>query len=145
MERVNNLTQRLYGELGFSEELFNGTADEKMTLNYYNRTVEPILSAIVDGMKWAFLTQTARTQHQDIVAVRDPFRLVPVEQLAEIADKFTRNEILSSNEMRQVIGFAPVKDPKADELRNSNLNQSSDEEQQQKPIPEVKSKEEESE
>ena len=126
MEQVNNLTTRFYGELGFTEELFNGSADEKTTLNYYNRTVEPILSAIVDSMRATFLTKTARTQHQSIIYVRDPFKLVPVEQLAEIADKFTRNAILSSNEFRQIIGYKPVKDPDADKLRNKNLNQTSE-------------------
>jgi hypothetical protein len=95
-------------------------------LNYHNRTIEPILSAIVDEMRRKFLTKTARTQGQSIVFFRDPFKLVPVNQLADIADKFTRNEILSSNEVRQIIGYKPVDDPKADELRNKNLNEQAD-------------------
>ena len=101
----------------------NGTADEKTMLNYNNRTIEPILSAIVDEMKRKFLTKTARTQLQTIMFFRDPFRLVPVNDIAEIADKFTRNEILTSNEIRQLIGMKPSDDPKADKLINSNLNQ----------------------
>lgn len=120
--QIEYLTEMLYGQLGITKEVMDGTADEKTMLNYYNRTIEPILSAIVDEMKRKFLTQTARTQHQSIVFFRDPFRLVPVNELAEIADKFTRNEILTSNEFRQIIGRKPSKDPSADELRNSNLN-----------------------
>ncbi len=99
----------------------NGTADEKVMLNYYNRTVEPILTAIVEAMRRTFLTKTARAQKQSILAYRDPFKLVPINDIAEIADKFTRNEILTSNEFRQFIGVRPSKDPKADELRNSNM------------------------
>lgn len=120
--QIEYLTEMLYGQLGITKEVMDGTADEKTMLNYYNRTIEPILSSIVDEMKRKFLTQTARTQHQSIVFFRDPFRLVPVNELAEIADKFTRNEILTSNEFRQIIGRKPSKDPSADELRNSNLN-----------------------
>lgn len=107
--------------MGITEDVFKGTADEKVMLNYYNRTIEPILSAIALEFKRKFLTKTARTQHQSIEFFRDPFRLVPVNDIAEIADKFTRNEIMTSNEFRQVIGMKPSDDPKADELRNSNL------------------------
>lgn len=122
LNQVTYLTQMLYGQLGLTEEIFKGTADEKTMLNYYNRTVEPILSAIADSMKRTFLTKTARTQLQSIVFIRDPFRLVPISDIAEIADKFTRNEILSSNDVRAIIGLKPSEDPKADELRNKNLN-----------------------
>lgn len=122
MNQITYLTSMLYGQLGITEEVINGTADEKTMLNYYNRTIEPILSAIVDEMKRKFLTKTARSQGQSIMFFRDPFRLVPVEELANMADKFTRNEIVSSNEMRSAIGLKPVKDPRADELRNKNLN-----------------------
>lgn len=123
-EQVDYLTNMLYFQLGLDETVFNGTADEKTMLNYYNRTIEPILSAITDNMHRKFLTKTARTQGQSIKFFRDPFRLVPVEQMAEIADKFTRNEILSPNEIRAIIGYKPVDDPQADELRNRNLNKS---------------------
>ena len=112
----------LYSQLGITQSILDGTADEKTMLNYYNRTTEPIISAIVDDMKRKFLTKTARTQGQSIMFFRDPFKLVPVASIAEIADKFTRNEITSSNEIRQVIGMKPSTDPKADELRNKNLN-----------------------
>jgi hypothetical protein len=122
MTQITYLTSMLYGQLGMTESIFDGTADEKTMLNYYNRTIEPILSSITDGMRWKFLTKTARTQNQTIAAYRDPFRLVPVNDLAEIADKFTRNEILTSNEIRSVIGMKASKDPRADELRNKNLN-----------------------
>jgi len=111
----------LYGQLGLTPEVMNGTADEKTMLNYWNRTVEPILTAIVESMRRTFLTKTARTQKQSIMFFRDPFRLVPIASIAEIADKFTRNEIMTSNEMRQVVGLAPHKDPKADLLLNSNM------------------------
>jgi hypothetical protein len=111
----------LYGQLGLSQAIMDGTADEKQMLNYNNRTIEPIASAIVDAMRWKFLTKTARSQGQSIMFFRDPFKLVPVENIAEIADKFTRNEIMSSNEFRQVIGMKPSDDPKADELRNANI------------------------
>jgi hypothetical protein len=113
----------LYGQLGLTEEVMNGTADEQAMLNYWNRTIEPILTAIVEAMRRTFLTKTARTQKQTIDFFRDPFRLVPIENIAEIADKFTRNEIMTSNEMRQVIGMAPHPDPKADQLINSNMPQ----------------------
>lgn len=123
LSQIEYLTKTLYSQLGFTEEVFNGTADEKTMLNYNNRTVEPILSAIVDEAKRKWLTKTARSQGQSFMFFRDPFKLVPVEKIADIADKFTRNEILSSNELRGIVGFRPVDDPKADELRNSNLNQ----------------------
>lgn len=102
----------------------DGSADEKTMLNYYNRTIEPIISAIVDEIKRKFLTKTARSQKQTVMYFRDPFKLVPVNELAEIADKFTRNEIMTSNEIRQIVGMKPSNDPSADELRNKNLNQS---------------------
>lgn len=123
LTQIEYLTKTLYSQLGFTEEVFNGTADEKTMLNYNNRTVEPILSAIVDETKRKWLTKTARTQNQSIMFFRDPFKLVPIDKIADIADKFTRNEILSANEMRGIVGFKPVQDPRADELRNSNLNQ----------------------
>lgn len=123
MTQIEYLTNQLYSQLGVDETVFNGTATEQTMLNYYNRTTEPILSAIVGGMKRAFLTKTARTQGQSIMFFRDPFRLMPVSQVAEIADKLTRNEILSSNEMRAIISYKPVDDPRADQLRNANLNQ----------------------
>lgn len=126
MKQIEYLTSMLYGQLGITEEVINGTADEKVMLNYHNRTIEPILSAIVGESERKFLTVTARTQNQAIKFFRDPFKLVPVNDLAEIADKFTRNEILSSNEIRGIIGYKPVDDPRADELRNKNLNQEAD-------------------
>lgn len=125
MTQIEYLTKMLYGQLGLTEEVMNGTADEKAMLNYWNRTVEPVLSAITEAMRRVFLTKTARTQHQDVLFFRDPFRLVPIENIAEIADKFTRNEIMTSNEMRQVVGMAPHPDPKADQLVNSNMPQGS--------------------
>lgn len=124
MTQIEYLTSMLYGQLGITAEIMNGTADEKAMLNYQNRTVEPIASAIVDEMKRKFLTKTARSQKQSIVTFYDPFRLVPVNDIAEIADKFTRNEIMTSNEIRQIVGMKPSDDPKADMLVNSNLNQS---------------------
>ena len=124
--QIEYLTSMLYSQLGLTTSIFDGTADERTMLNYYNRTVEPIMSAIVDEMKRKFLTKTARTQRQSIFFYRDPFRMVPANELAEIADKFTRNEIMSSNEMRQIIGLKPVDDPRADELRNKNLNEAVD-------------------
>lgn len=124
MKQIEYLTNMLYGQLGLTPEILNGSADEKAMLNYYNRTVEPIISAIVDEMKRKFLTKTARTQGQSIVYFRNPFKLVPVAELAEISDKLTRNEIASSNEIRQIIGWKPSDEPGADELRNKNLNQS---------------------
>lgn len=122
MNQIEYLTSMLYGQLGITDEIIKGTADDKTMLNYFNRTIEPILSAITDEFKRKFLTKTARSQGQSIMFFRDPFKLVPVEQVAEIADKFTRNEIASTNEMRSVIGWKPVDDPRADELRNKNLN-----------------------
>lgn len=123
MKQIEYLTSTLYGQLGLHQSILDGTADEKTMLNYNNRTLEPIISAIVDEMKRKFLTKTARAQRQSIQFFRDPFRLVPVNDLAEIADKFTRNEILTSNEIRQIIGMKPADDPKADQLINSNISQ----------------------
>jgi len=122
MKQIEYLTSMLYSQLGINQSVLDGTADEKTMLNYTNRTIEPIVSAIVDEVKRKFLTKTARTQRQSICYFNDPFKLVPVSEIAEIADKFTRNEIMSSNEIRQVIGLNPSDDPKADELINSNLN-----------------------
>lgn len=123
MSQIEYLTSTLYSQLGITQSVMDGSADEKTMLNYTNRTIEPILSAIVDEMKRKFLTKTARTQGQSIMFFRDPFRLVPVNDIAEIVDKFTRNEILTSNEVRQIVGMKPSEDPKADELNNSNLRQ----------------------
>ena len=122
MKQIEYLMSMLYSQLGITQSILDGTADEKTMLNYYNRTIEPIISAIVDEMKRKFLTKTARTQNKSIMFFRDPFKLVPVTEIAEIADKLTRNEVASSNEIRQVIGWKPSSDPKADELRNSNLS-----------------------
>lgn len=123
LKQIEYLTEMMYSQLGITQEVLNGTADEKTMLNYNNRTVEPIVSAIVDEMKRKFLTKTARSQRQTITFFRDPFRLVPVNDIAEIADKFTRNEIMTSNEIRQIVGMKPSDDPKADELINSNISQ----------------------
>lgn len=123
MKQVEYLTNMLYSQIGITPAIMDGTADEKTMLNYNNRTIEPIVSAIVDAMKRSFLTKTARTQGQTIMAFRDPFKLVPINNIAEIADKLTRNEILTSNEIRQIIGFKPSNDPKADQLINSNISQ----------------------
>jgi len=125
MAQIEFLTEMLYGQLGLTEEVMNGTADEKAMLNYWNRTIEPVLTAMAEAMRRTFLTKTARTQRQSVLFFRDPFRLVPIENIAEIADKFTRNEIMTSNEMRQVVGMAPHSDPKADQLLNSNMPQGS--------------------
>lgn len=122
MKQIEYLTNQFYSQIGMTPSVLDGTADEKVMLNYNTRTIEPIVSAIVDAMKRSFLSKTARTQGQTIMYFRDPFKLVPVNNIADIADKFTRNEILSSNEIRQIIGMKPSDDPKADELRNSNLN-----------------------
>lgn len=127
LKQIEYLTNMVYSQLGLTTTILDGTADEKTMLNYTNRSVEPVVSAIVDEFKRKFLTKTARSQLQSIMFFRDPFRLVPVNDLAEIADKFTRNEIMSSNEIRQVVGLKPSKDPKADELRNANINQSNEE------------------
>ena len=121
--QVESLTSMLYSQLGITQSVLDGTADEKTMLNYYNRSIAPFVDAIVDELKRKFLSKTARTRRQSIQAFRDPFKLVPVNELAEIADKFTRNEILSSNEIRQIIGRKPSKDPKADQLVNSNISQ----------------------
>lgn len=127
LKQIEYLTAMVYSQLGITTSILDGTADEKTMLNYNNRTVEPIVSAIVDAMKRTFLTKTARSQRQSIEFFRDPFRLVPVSDLAEIADKFTRNEIMTSNEIRQIVGMKPADDPKADELRNKNLSEPSGE------------------
>lgn len=121
--QVEYLTNMLFSQLGITQTIMDGTADERTMLNYYNRTVEPIVAAIVDEMTYKFLTKTARTQRQTIRYFRDPFKMIPINDLAEISDKFTRNEIATSNEMRDIIGWKPSKDPKANELRNKNLNQ----------------------
>lgn len=144
MSQIEYLTSMLYSQLGITQSILDGTADEKTMLNYNNRTIEPIISAIVDEMKRKFLTKTARSQHQSISFFRDPFKLVPVNDIAEIADKFTRNEIMTSNEIRQVVGMKPSDDPRADELRNKNLSAPSDSNQQteEMPITEVNSVEE---
>ena len=123
MKQIEYLTSMLYSQLGITQAILDGTADDKTMLNYYSRTIEPIISAIVDEMKRKFITKTARSQKKSIMFFRDPFKLVPVNDIAEIADKFTRNEILSSNEVRQIVGIKPSKDPKADELRNKNLSE----------------------
>lgn len=123
LTQVEYLTNMAYSQLGITQEIMNGTADEAAMTNYYSRVIEPIVSAIVDEFKRKFLTKTARSQKQSIVFYRDPFKLVPIGTVADMADKFTRNEIMSSNEFRQVIGLKPSKDPAADELRNKNLNQ----------------------
>lgn len=122
MSQIEYLTSMLYSQLGITQGVMDGTADEKTMLNYYNRTIEPMVSAVVDEMKRKFLTKTARSQNQSILFFRDPFGLVPVNDIAEIADKFTRNEIMTSNEIRQIIGMKPASDPGADELRNKNLS-----------------------
>lgn len=126
-EQIKDLKEDLYSQLGITQAILDGSASEQEMLNYYNRTVEPIVSAICDEYKRKFLSKTARSQKQSIVYFRDPFKLVPVSQIADIADKFTRNEILSSNEVRRIVGYSPVDDDKANELRNKNLNQSAEE------------------
>ena len=126
MKQIEYLTSMLYSQLGITQAILDGSADDKTMLNYYNRTIEPIVSAIVDEIQRKFLTKTAITQKQAIAYFRDPFRLVPVNEIAEIADKFTRNEIMTSNEIRQIVGMKPSKDPNADELRNKNLSQSNE-------------------
>lgn len=125
-KQIENLTNTFYSQIGITSDIMDGTADEKTMLNYNNRTIEPIVAAITDAMKRSFLSKTARTQGQTIMAFRDPFKLVPINNIAEIADKFTRNEILTSNEIRQIIGFKPSSDPKADQLVNSNIAQPSE-------------------
>lgn len=144
MSQIEYLTSMLYSQLGITQSILDGTADEKTMLNYNNRTIEPIISAIVDEMKRKFLTKTARSQRQSISFFRDPFKLVPVNDIAEIADKFTRNEIMTSNEIRQVVGMKPSEDQRADELRNKNLSapSGSDQQSEEMPITEVNSAEE---
>ena len=127
MKQVEYLTTQLYAQLGLTQSVMDGSADENTMNNYYNRTIEPILSAIVDEFNRKFLTKTARTQRQCIMYFRDPFKLIPVTQVSEMADKFTRNEIMTSNEIRQLVGFKPSDDPSADELRNKNLSESKSE------------------
>ena len=123
LHQIEYLTNQLFAQLGITQSILDGTADDKTMLNYYNRTIEPIVSAIVDEFKRKFISKTARSQKQSIKAFRDPFKLVPVNDIAEIADKFTRNEITTSNEIRQAIGMKPSDDPKADKLVNSNISQ----------------------
>lgn len=132
MKQVEYLTNLLFSQLGITQTILDGTADEKTMLNYYTRTIEPIIAAIADEMKRKFLSKTARSQHQSIMFFRDPFKLVPVNDIAEIADKFTRNEIMTSNELRQIVGMKPSNDPKADQLINSNLNHPDEENNQTK-------------
>ena len=127
LKQIEYLTGMAFSQIGITQSILDGTADEKTMLNYYNRTIDPIVSVIVDEMKRKFLTKTARSQQQSILYFRDPFKLVPVNDIAEIADKFTRNEIMTSNEIRQIVGMKPSDDPKADELRNSNISQSKEE------------------
>lgn len=134
MGQIEYLTNLAFSQLGMTQGILDGTADEKTMLNYYSRSIEPMLSAVTDEMKRKFLTKTARSQRQSIAFFRDPFKLVPVSDIAEIADKFTRNEIMSSNELRQIIGMKPSDDPKADELRNKNLNQPTEEAQVSPPM-----------
>lgn len=133
MKQIEFLTGMFFSQLGITQSILDGTADEKTMLNYYNRTIEPILSAIADEMKRKFLTVTARSQKQTIAFFRDPFKLVPVNDIAEIADKFTRNEIMTSNEIRQVIGMKPSDDPNADVLRNKNLSATAEEKKAMQP------------
>ena len=123
MKQIEYLTEMTYSQIGMTQSILDGTADEKTMLNYMNRTIEPIVSSIVDEMKRKFLSKTARSQNQSICYFTDPFKLVPVNDIAEIADKFTRNEIMTSNEIRQILGMKPSDDPKADELINSNISQ----------------------
>lgn len=143
LNQIDYLTKQLYAQLGLTEAIMNGTADEQEMLNYTNRILEPIVSALVDELKRKYLTRTARSQHQSILFFRDPFRLVPVDKIADIADKFTRNEILSSNEMRAIVGRKPVDDPKADQLINANLNQSKEQAKELEGLPKLESNEKE--
>lgn len=143
LKQIEYLMTQAYGQLGLTQAIMEGTADVNTMLNYYDRTVEPLVAAVADAMKRVFLTKTARTQMQSITYFRNPFKLVPVNDLAEIADKFTRNEIMTSNEIRQIVGMKPSNDPKADELRNSNLNHPDEKQQLTKPVAEVSEKEEE--
>ena len=144
LSTVEYLTSMLYSQLGMTQGILDGSADEQTLLNYHSRLIEPIISAIADEIKRKFLSKTARSQNQSIMFFRDPFKLVPVSQIAEIGDKMTRNEIMTSNEIRQVIGLQPSSDPGADELRNKNLSQSKDElEAQKAPNTEISDKKEE--
>lgn len=140
MKQIEYLMSMLYSQLGITQSILDGTADEKTMLNYYNRTIKPIVAAIVDEMKRKFLTKTARSQRQSIMYFRDPFALIPMDQLAEVADKYTRNEIMTKNEFRQKMGMKPSNDPKADQLINSNIAQPAE---QQKPTEEAAEKTEE--
>lgn len=137
LKQVEYLTSMLFSQLGITQTILDGTADEKTILNYRNRIIEPILSAIVDAMKVRFITKTARTQGQSISFFMEPFKLVPVSEIAEIADKFTRNEIMTSNEIRQIVGMKPSSAPQADELRNKNLNRSNEETSKVKPLDDI--------
>lgn len=128
LTQIESLTKTLYAQLGLTEEIMNGTANGDALNNYYARTIEPILSAIVDEFKRKFLTKTARTQHKSVEFFRDPFTLMPISEIPETADKLTRNEILTSNEVRQLMGMKPSEDPRADELRNSNISEAKDQE-----------------
>lgn len=143
LKQIEYLMTQAYSQLGLTQAIMEGTADDKTMLNYYDRTVEPLVAAVADAMKRVFLTKTARTQMQSITYFRNPFKLVPVNDVAEIADKFTRNEIMTSNEIRQIVGMKPSNDPKADELRNSNLNHPDEKQQLTKSVAEVPEKEEE--
>lgn len=125
VSQIKDLTATVYGQIGLSESIMNGTASEQELINYHNSTIEPFVSAIADAIEWKFISKTGKTQGQAIYFYRDPFRLIPAEKIAEIADKFTRNEVLSPNEIRAIIGYRPSTDPKSDELRNRNLNQES--------------------
>lgn len=137
LDQIQYLTELLFSQLGITQDILNGTANEQVMINYYNRTIDPILSSIADEMNRKFLTKTARTQGQAIMYFRDPFRLAPVSQIAEIADKFTRNAILSSNEVRAIVGYKPVDDAQANALSNKNLNAAAD----APPPPEVQTEE----
>lgn len=143
--QIESLTNLLYAQLGITQEILNGTAGEDVMMNYYSRTIEPIVAAIADELKRKFLTKTARSQGQSIWFFRDPFKLVPVSQIADIADKFTRNEILSSNEIRGIIGYKPSDDPNADQLRNSNLNHPDEGQPAEAPVDEADAEAEEEE
>jgi hypothetical protein len=134
MSQIEYLTSMLYSQLGITQSILDGTADERTLLNYNNRTIEPIIAAITNEMKRKFLTKTARSQMQSIMYFKDPFKLVPVNDLAEIADKFTRNEIMTSNEIRQIVGMRPSDDPNADELRNKNLSESKESMKEAQPV-----------
>ena len=138
MKQIEYLTSMLYSQLGITQAILDGTADEKTMLNYYDRTIEPIASAIADEIKRKFLSRTARAQGKTLMFFRDPFKLVPVAELASIADTFTRNEIMTSNEVRQIIGMKPSDDPTADELRNKNLSKSESETNKPEDASEVK-------